>query len=142
MKILILCTANSCRSQLAQGFLQSFDNRLEVFSAGTDPAKEINPKAVDVMKEAGIDISRQYPKSVEIYLNDEWDYIITVCDDANEVCPFFSGKVKHRIHFGFEDPAKAAGTDEIIYGVFRKVRDEIRDKFFSFYNNTILQNEW
>lgn len=96
MKVLILCTGNSCRSQMAQGFLQSFDNNIEVYSAGTAPAKQINQKAVKVMAEAGVDISSHYPKQVDFYIHDEWDYVITVCDDANETCPVFTGKVKHR----------------------------------------------
>src|ERR1035437_3235151 len=103
MKILILCTGNSCRSQMAQGFLQSFGKRIDVRSAGTFPASKINSNAVKVMAEAGIDISKNSPKSVDEFLNDGWDYVITVCDDAKETCPVFLGKVKHRVHFGFED---------------------------------------
>src|SRR5665811_60 len=112
MKILILCTGNSCRSQMAQGFLQSFDGNLTVCSAGTDPTQNINEKAVEVMKEVDIDISHHKPKSVQIYLDEVWDYVITVCDDANETCPVFVGRVKHRLHMGFEDPSHARGTDE------------------------------
>jgi arsenate reductase (thioredoxin) len=137
MKILILCTGNSCRSQMAQGFLQSFDKNLEVHSAGTEPAKQVNQTAVKVMKEAGIDISKNQPKSVEIYLNDLWDYVITVCDDANETCPVFSGKVKNRIHLAFEDPAKFKGTDDQVINEFRKIRDNIRDTFYEFYNKIL-----
>ena len=133
MKILILCTGNSCRSQMAQGFLQSFDKNLEVHSAGTEPAKQVNQTAVRVMKEVGIDISQNRSKNVEIYLNDVWDYVITVCDNANETCPLFFGKVKNRIHLGFEDPSKTAGTDEYIWSEFRRVRDEIKDQFYKFY---------
>ena len=102
MKILILCTGNSCRSQMAHGFLQSFDKRLQVFSAGTEPATRINPTAKKVMMEAGVDISHHTPKNVGQYLNEEWDYVITVCDDANETCPVFPGKVRHRLHIGFD----------------------------------------
>jgi arsenate reductase len=133
MKILILCTGNSCRSQMAQGFLQSFDKNLEVHSAGTEPAKQVNQTAVRVMKEVGIDISQNRPKNVEIYLNDVWDYVVTVCDDANETCPVFFGKVKNRMHLGFEDPSKTAGTDEYIWSEFRRIRDEIKDQFYKFY---------
>jgi arsenate reductase (thioredoxin) len=133
MKILILCTGNSCRSQMAQGFLQSFDKNIEVHSAGTAPAKEVNKKAIKVMAEAGIDISSHYPKLVDNYINDEWDYIITVCDDAKETCPVFIGKVKHRLHMGFEDPSHAAGTDEFIWSEFRRVRDEIKKRFYELY---------
>jgi arsenate reductase (thioredoxin) len=133
MKILILCTGNSCRSQMAHGFLQSFDKNLKVCSAGTEPAKQVNPKAVKVMQEAGIDISSHVPKRVDQYLNDEWDYVITVCDHANETCPAFLGKVKNRLHIGFEDPSHATGTEEFIWSKFRTVRDEIRKEFFEVY---------
>jgi len=133
MKVLILCTGNSCRSQMAHGFLQSFDKRIEVHSAGTIPAMQVNPKAVKVMSEAGIDISSNYPKNVTNYLEDVWDYVITVCDDANETCPVFIGKVKYRLHLGFEDPSHATGTDEFIWNEFRRIRDEIKQTFFKFY---------
>lgn len=135
MKILILCTGNTCRSQMAQGFLQSFDRRLEVHSAGTVPGKEVNPKAVEVMAEDGIDISMNSPKSVDRYLNDTWDYVITVCDDANENCPVFPGKVSHRLHIGFDDPSKAIGSPDYIMNEFRRVRDLINKEFYKFYNN-------
>ena len=138
MKILILCTGNSCRSQMAQGFLQSFDKNIEVYSAGTEPAGQVNQTAVKVMNEAGIDISNNYPKSVEKFLNDEWDYVITVCDDAKETCPLFHGKVKHRIHFGFEDPSNATGSEEFIMSEFRRIRDEIKTTFYRFYNNFLV----
>lgn len=137
MKILILCTGNSCRSQMAHGFMRSFDMNLDVHSAGTEPAKQVNQKAVKVMQEVGIDISHHTPKMVDQYLNDEWDYVITVCDSANETCPAFFGKVKHRLHIGFEDPSHATGTDEFIWSEFRRVRDEIRSKFYEFYLNNL-----
>lgn len=137
MKVLILCTGNSCRSQMAQGFIQSFDNRIEVFSAGTEPAAKISERAIIVMNETGIDISMHQPKSVEIYLNDFWDYVITVCDDANETCPVFTGKVKHRLHIGFEDPSKVKGSEEFIMNEFRRIRDGIREKFYKLYSNYI-----
>ncbi len=133
MKILILCTGNSCRSQMAEGFLKSFGNDAEVYSAGTIPSKEVHPLAVRVMREAGIDISRNRPKNAEQFTAGSFDYVITVCDDARESCPLFTGKVKHRLHYGFEDPAKANGTAEEILDVFRKIRDEIRDRFYAFY---------
>ena len=137
MNLLILCTGNSCRSQMAQGFLQSFDKNLTVCSAGTEPAKQVNPTAVKVMKEAGIDISDHTPKLVDQYLNEEWDYVITVCDHANETCPAFFGKVKHRLHMGFEDPSLATGTEEYILSEFRRVRDEIKENFYRFYKNNL-----
>ena len=137
MKILILCTGNSSRSQMVQGFLKSFDTDLEVSSAGTEPAEHINPRAVQVMKETGIDISHHKPKLVDQYLGEEWDYVITVCDHANETCPLFLGKVKHRLHIGFEDPSNATGSEEFIMSEFRRVRDEIRTEFEKFYKTNI-----
>lgn len=132
-KILILCTGNSCRSQMAAGFLKSFDSTLEVFSAGTRPAAAVHPKAVAVMEEAGVDISGNRPESLEQFLNGEFDYVITVCDNANESCPVFTGKVDVRLHIGFEDPAEATGTEEEILSAFRRIRDEIKNKFYEFY---------
>lgn len=135
MKVLILCTGNSCRSQMAHGFLQSFDKKLQVFSAGTEPAKQINAKAVQVMLEIGIDISHHTPKHVEQYINETWDYVITVCGGANETCPAFFGTVKNRLNIGFEDPSEAIGTNEFIMSEFCRVRDEIKTEFQKFYNN-------
>ena len=137
MKILILCTGNSCRSQMAHGFLQSFDKNIEVHSAGTEPAKQLNQTAVKVMHEAGVDISQHKPKLVDIHLKDEWDYVITVCDNAKETCPVFFGKVKHRLHMGFEDPSHATGTNKYILGEFRRVRDEIKKSFYTLYTTQI-----
>ena len=122
---------------MAHGFLQSFDNNITVCSAGTEPAKEVNPKAVLVMREAGVDISKHYPKLVDQYLNEEWDFVITVCDNANESCPAFYGKVKSRIHIGFEDPSNATGSPEFIINEFRRVRDEIHEKFSRFYRENV-----
>jgi arsenate reductase len=122
---------------MAHGFLQSFDNRIEVHSAGTLPGNEVNPLAVKVMAEEGIDISRNSPKSVERYLMNSWDYVITVCDDANETCPIFPGKVSHRLHMGFEDPSKTIGSIEFIISEFRRVRDLIKNEFYQLYTNQI-----
>lgn len=141
MKILILCTGNSCRSQMAHGFLQSFDSSLTVRSAGTEPAPEVHPLAVKVMAEAGIDISRHKPTKVDEYIGEAWDYVITVCDAANESCPVFTGEVKNRIHIGFDDPAKAVGTDEFVLSEFRRVRDEIKKRFTNFYIVGIQKKE-
>ncbi len=137
MKILILCTGNSCRSQMAEGFLKSFDSRLEVYSAGTNPSAKANPNAVAAMKESGIDISGNKPKNVEIFLSDSFDYVITLCDHAKETCPNFSGHVRYRLHMGFEDPFEANGTKEEVMSVYRRVRDEIREGFLKFYRETI-----
>ncbi|NLB02920.1 MAG: arsenate reductase ArsC [Bacteroidales bacterium] len=131
MKILILCTGNSCRSQMAHGFLQSFDKNLKVCSAGTEPAKQVNQTAVQVMKELGVDISHHKPKMLDQYILEEWDYVITVCDHANESCPLFMGKVKHRLHIGFEDPSHAQGSEEFILSEFYRVRDEIKERFLT-----------
>jgi len=137
MKVLILCTGNSCRSQMAHGFLQSFDQNITVYSAGTEASGKLNHKAVAAMKEIGIDISHHTSDSVEKYLNDEWDYVITVCGGANESCPAFIGKVKHRLHIGFDDPSHAVGTDEFIWSEYIRVRDEIKEGFWKFYNEEI-----
>ena len=137
MKVLILCTGNSCRSQMAHGLLQSFDPNITVCSAGTEPARQVNQTAVKVMQEIGIDISHHTPKMVDQYLSEEWDYVITVCDHANETCPTFFGNVKHRLHIGFEDPSHAVGTNEFIWSEFIRVRDEIKAGFRKFYLESI-----
>ncbi len=137
MKILIICTGNTCRSQMAEGFLKSFDPNLEVFSAGTVAEGKVNPFAVSAMKEIGIDISQQVPESVEKYLDQSFDYVITVCDGAKEICPVFTGDVKNRIHIGFDDPAKARGTEEEVLPVYRNVRDQIKKEFYEFYNRNM-----
>jgi arsenate reductase len=141
MKILILCTGNSCRSQIAQGFLQSFDSDLTVCSAGTEPSEKVNDKAVAVMNEVGIDISSAFPKSVNQYLGEEWDYVITVCGGANENCPMFTGHVKHRLHIGFDDPAAITGDEEFVMNEFRRIRNEIKNGFYAFYITEIKQQK-
>lgn len=133
MKVLILCTGNSCRSQMAHGFLQSFNESVTVCSAGTEAAGRLNSKAVQVMKEFGIDISHHTSDPVEKFLGEEWDFVITVCGGANEVCPAFIGKVKNRLHIGFDDPSHAVGTDEFIMSEFYRVRNEILVEFYQFY---------
>jgi arsenate reductase len=137
MKILILCTGNSCRSQMAHGFLKSFDTNLTVCSAGTEASGKLNPQAVAAMHEIGIDISHHTSDSVDLYLDQEWDYVITVCGGANEACPAFMGKVKNRLHIGFDDPSHTVGSDEFIWSEFRRVRDEIHQAFLNFYNHQI-----
>jgi arsenate reductase len=122
---------------MAHGFLQSFDKRLKVFSAGTQPASRINQTAVDVMKRAGVDISNHRPVHVDQYLNEEWDYVITVCDDANETCPVFPGKVRHRLHMGFEDPSKFKASYTEVLNEFYRVRNDIRDEFYSLYEREL-----
>jgi arsenate reductase len=118
---------------MAHGFLQSFDKNLTVRSAGTEASGKLNASAVKAMAEIGIDISHHTSDSVEKYLGDEWDYVVTVCGGANEACPAFLGKVKHRLHIGFDDPSHATGTDEFIWSEFIRVRDEIKEGFNKFY---------
>ncbi len=137
-RILVLCTGNSARSQMTQGFLKSFNPALEVYSAGTAPSPRINPFAVQVMKELDIDISSGTPKNVKQFLGESFDYLVTVCDDADKSCPTFRGKVGKRLHIGFPDPAKAVGTDAEKLLVFRRVRDDIRTRFKKFYENERL----
>jgi len=119
---------------MAEGFMKSFDSKLNVFSAGTKPSGAVHPKAVQVMKEAGIDISSSYPKNVDGFINNSFDYVITVCDNAKETCPVFVGNVEERLHIGFEDPAEATGTEEEILAEFRKIRSEIKERFWEFYS--------
>ncbi len=138
VKILVLCTGNSCRSQMAEGFLRSFDSRLEVDSAGSRPAACIHPNAVRVMAEAGIDISRGRPKNVSQFLGDSIDYVITVCGNAERDCPAFLGHVKRRLHIGFPDPAEATGDPEGVLTAFRECRDEIKKRFREFYETELL----
>lgn len=137
MKILILCTGNSCRSQMVEGFLKSYDDTIEVLSAGTEPSSQVHPLAIKVMAEVGIDISQNQPKNVEQFVGQNFDYLISVCADANLNCPIFKGKVDNRWHIGFDDPALAKGTDEEIIAVFRRIRDEISEGFSSFYKSLV-----
>jgi len=119
---------------MAEGFLKKFDKKLEVVSAGTEPSGEVHPKAIQVMSELGVDLSNNYPKSVNKFLNQEFDYVITVCGGAKESCPMFTGKVKNRLHIGFDDPAEVSGTEDFILSEFRRIRDEIKRDFSEFYN--------
>jgi arsenate reductase (thioredoxin) len=137
MKILILCTGNSCRSQMAHGFMESFDKRMTIRSAGTKASGKLNEKAVAAMKEIGIDISHHTSDPVDKYLDEEWDYVITVCSGANENCPVFPGKVKHRLHIGFDDPSHVSGTEEYIWSEFIRVREEIIEGFYKLYQEEI-----
>ena len=126
-RVLFLCTSNSCRSQMAEGFLRHIaGDRFEVFSAGVKPT-QVNPLAIKVMAEAGIDISKHRSKSAMEFLGQQFDYIITVCDNAKQTCPVFPGK-HEKIHWDLEDPAEAQGSEEERIVVFRKIRDEIRKK--------------
>jgi arsenate reductase len=122
---------------MAHGFLESFHPKPRVFSAGTNPAPRVNPLAVAAMKEVGVDISGRTPQAVGQYLNQSFDYVITVCDDADRTCPNFRGKVRKRVHIGFPDPAKATGTESERLAVFRSVRDDIRNRFREFFEKEI-----
>jgi arsenate reductase len=138
VRILILCTGNSARSQMAEGFLRRLDPRLEVFSAGTEPAPRVNPHAVLAMTEVGVDLSGSVPKSVSRFTDEAFDYVITVCADADASCPAFRGRVGTRLHIGFDDPARATGTEEEVRATFRRVRDEIQERFSELYEREIL----
>jgi arsenate reductase len=124
---------------MAEGFLKSFDVNLEVYSAGTKPAEKVNPLAVKVMSEIDIDISNGIAEDVDKYLFQSFDYVITVCDNAKETCPVFNGDVKHQFHIPFDDPADATGPEEEIIAVYRRVRDEINEKFQKFYQDEIIR---
>lgn len=137
IRVLILCTGNSCRSQMAHGFLKSFDSGITVCSAGTKAAGKLNANAVKAMAEVGIDISKHTSDPVEKYIKEKWDFVITVCGGANESCPTFIGNVKNRVHLGFDDPSHAEGTEEFIWSEFIRVRDEIKDVFYQFYLDNI-----
>jgi arsenate reductase len=129
--LLFVCTGNSARSQMAEGLLRhEAAGRFEVYSAGTRPT-DVRPEAIKVMDEIGIDISGQYPKFVDKFIGQNLDYVVTVCDSAKEACPVFPGKVE-RLHWSFEDPAKAQGPEGERLTVFRKIRDQIRARVGEF----------
>ena len=130
--VLILCTGNSCRSHLAEGILHAeAGDALRVASAGSKPAGYVHPLAIQVMKEIGIDISAHHSKHLDEFLNQDVETVITVCGNADQVCPMFPGQV-NRHHWGFDDPAHATGTEEEQLAVFRRVRDEIRAVFTAY----------
>jgi arsenate reductase (thioredoxin) len=126
-RVLFLCTHNSARSQMAEGLLRDLaGDQFEVMSAGTE-ATRVRPLAIRAMEEIGVDISGQESKTLDRYLDQPFDYVITVCDDANEACPFFPG-AQSRLHWSFDDPSRAEGSDEERLEVFRRVRDGIKDR--------------
>lgn len=134
-RVLILCTGNSARSQMAEGLLRHLaPDRFDVASAGVSPT-QVRPEAISAMREIGIDISGHYSKSVDEFAGQEFDYVITVCDNANEQCPVFPGNTK-RIHWSFDDPAKAGGDEEARLAIFRRVRDEILQRLQQFSEPT------
>ena len=128
IRVLFLCTGNSCRSHMAEGLLRALGgDRFEVFSAGAKPAGHVHPLAIQVMQELDIDISRHTSKSLAVFDGQRFDYLITVCDNAREACPTYAGAAQ-QIHWSFDDPAHATGTDEQKLKLFRRVRDEIRQR--------------
>ena len=127
-RVLVLCTGNSCRSQMAEGWVNHLlAGQWEARSAGTAPAARVHPLAVRAMAEAGVDVSGGKPEHVGVYLDERWDLVVTVCDSAQETCPAFPRPVP-KLHISFFDPAGAEGSDDEKMAVFRRVRDEIRDR--------------
>ncbi len=142
IKILVLCTANSCRSQMASAFLASFDSRLYVKSAGTAPALAVHPLTVKAMKEVGFDISKCTPTDVGKYVREPWDYLITVCDVAKYDCPTFVGSVGNKIHYRFDDPMAYAFDDgPKLFTLFQEVRNLIHEEMSDFYETFILKRK-
>jgi len=130
-RVLFLCTGNSCRSQMAEGFLRHMaGDRFEAFSAGVKPT-QVNPLAIKVMAEAGIDISKHRSKSAMEFIGQKFDFVVTVCDNAKQTCPIFPGKYE-KIHWDLEDPAEAQGTEEERLVFFRRIRDEIKNNVLAF----------
>lgn len=139
-KILVLCTGNSCRSQIAEGYLRHFANgNAEVYSAGVE-THGVNPKAIAIMQEDGIDISNHTSTNIDEYFDIDFDFVITVCDNAKERCPFFPTKAK-KFHHNFSDPAKAKGTDEEINEQFRQVRQQIKEYSERFIAENLKGNQ-
>jgi arsenate reductase len=137
-KILVLCTGNSCRSQIAEGYLRHFaEGKAEIYSAGVE-THGVNPRAIATMKEDGIDISGHTSNNIEEYRGIDFDYVITVCDNAKERCPFFPTTAQ-KFHQNFPDPAKATGTEKEIMAQFAAVRDQIKEYAREFINQYILE---
>ncbi len=135
-KVLVLCTGNSCRSQIAEGYLHYYaSDKAEIYSAGIE-THGVNPRAIEIMKEDGIDISKHTSNNIDEYCNIDFDFVITVCDNAKERCPFFPTTAK-KFHENFPDPAKATGTEEEIKEQFRKVQQQIKDYCQQFIANNL-----
>ena len=131
--VLVLCTGNSCRSQMAEGLINArLGDQFVAYSAGTKPSGYVHPKAIAAMAELGIDLSQNESKSTDLFKGQYFDHVITVCDSANETCPVWLGNAGNKTHIGFYDPAEAVGTDEEVTAVFRQVRDEIADQILGF----------
>ena len=137
-KVLVLCTGNSCRSQMAEGYLRHFaGDRAEIFSAGIE-THGVNPRAIATMQEDGIDISKHSSNNIEEYRTIDFDYVITVCDNAKERCPLFPSNAQ-KFHYNFSDPAKAAGTEDERMAQFRNVRDQIKAYAKDFTDQYLLK---
>jgi arsenate reductase (thioredoxin) len=133
-KVLLICTANSCRSQMAEGIVRHYlGDKIEAFSAGIAPAF-VHPRAIQTLREIGIDISGQRSKSMTEFEGRPFDYVITLCGSANEQCPLFFGGVR-KMHMGFDDPTTAAGSEEEIMAAFRRVRDQIKSQILEYFSN-------
>lgn len=133
MKILIICRANSCRSQMAEAILKKIDPALFVKSAGPEPAEIVHPLTIKAMEEIGIDISQSTTANIKQFLNEDWDFVITVCDIAKESCPAFLGNVKNSFHLKFADPLDYEGSDEFLLKLIRSTRTQIINEFEDFY---------
>jgi arsenate reductase len=137
-KVLILCTGNSCRSQMAEGLINArLGPTFRAFSAGTKASGYVHPKAIQVMAELGIDLSRNESKNLDRFRGQYFDYVITVCDSAKENCPLWLDEAGARYHLGFDDPAQAGGTEEEALAVFRRVRDEIAERVLGFLREQV-----
>ncbi|MDZ7634356.1 MAG: arsenate reductase ArsC [Bacteroidales bacterium] len=137
MNILIICRANSCRSQMAEAFLKKMDPTLNVESVGTEPAPSVHPLTIKVMAEIGFDISGWNTKNVADFIHLDWDFVITVCDIARNACPVFTGNVKESLFFKFTDPLAYEGSDEFLLELIRRTRDHIKDEFEDFYRHFV-----
>jgi arsenate reductase len=141
-KVLILCTGNSCRSQMAEGLINArLGDDFEAASAGTRPSGYVHPQAIAAMAELGIDLSGNESKSTDLFQGTYFDYVITVCDAANEDCPVWLNQAGPRQHIGFDDPAKATGSDEEIAATFRRVRDEIAVQVLGFLQRQVNEKD-
>jgi len=138
--VLVLCTGNSCRSQMAHGYLNHFQDKLaKIYSAGIE-THGLNPGAVAIMKEDGVDISKHTSNHVDEYAGIDWDYIITVCDHAKENCPFIPAKNAQRLHQNFVDPSKVKGSEKEIHDAFEKTRDDIKEFCYDFVKEELMEN--
>jgi arsenate reductase len=139
-KILVLCTGNSCRSQIAEGYLRHFaQEKAEILSAGVE-THGVNPKAIEIMKEDGIDISNHTSNHIDEYRNIDFDFVITVCENAKERCPFFPSKAK-KFHYNFPDPAKVKGTEKEIKNQFKEVREMIKNYCKKFIEENLVNGK-